>query len=147
MSGGPGLLLMLRVVVSLAVVVALMVVAGRMLQRRGRGFGSRRTGAPVALEIVAQQSLGRHGAIAVVRVADQHMVIGSTEQSIGLLSEVRGDLLAAPPAAALTAPNDDVHPLKRSPRTRSRHSRAIPRGNSARMTLLDELRELTVRRS
>ncbi len=110
MSGmlGPAL----RMVVSLAIVLALMYIAARLLQRiRGgaparpasRRFaavaavtssmkktkvGRRASRRRVQLDVIARQPLGKSASVAVVRVGDRTMLIGVTDANVQLLSEV-----------------------------------------------------------
>ena len=88
MSGGSLLGVMLRLVFSLGVVLALMAVTGRALRNRqlGVGSGGRRT--PARIEVLGRQTLGRNVGVAVVRVADRAMLVGVTEGSIQLLTDL-----------------------------------------------------------
>ncbi|MDP9394567.1 MAG: flagellar biosynthetic protein FliO, partial [Actinomycetota bacterium] len=75
------LMLALRLVLSLGFVIGLMWVAARIVrgQVAGRGGG--------ALEVLARQQLGRGSSVAVLRVADQALVVGITESRVTLLGE------------------------------------------------------------
>lgn len=106
-----------RAGLSLLVVLGLMWLLARYLRGRtgGRAIG--------AMEVVARQGLGRSSAVAVVRVGEQALVLGVTEQQITLLGNA--DL-----AALVTPAADDagtVSPARRPRRTRApRGSVAIP---------------------
>ncbi len=161
MSGmiGPAL----RMVVSLAIVLALMYIAARLLQRtRGggaprrtsRGFATlassmkknsllanRKVGRRVArrraqLDVVARQPLGKSASVAVVRVGDRTMLIGITDASVHLLSEVDAALFdetqTTSELAELAVP------------TRGDSS---PDRSRSTVSVMDLLRERTVRRA
>lgn len=113
MSGmlGPAL----RMVVSLGIVLALMYIAARLLNRtRGGGAAVRAPRRRVAnrpslmsalpklkpstgrrparrrprLEVIARQQLGKTASVAVVRVADRTLLLGVTDSAVQLLSEM-----------------------------------------------------------
>ncbi len=124
-------MLLVRVVVSLAVVVGLMVLATR-LARRGPVSLGRRAAGPAPLEVVARRGVSRHGAVAVVRVTDRHLVLGVTDAAISLLGEIEGASLDAPAQSGdpsgTTGPGAGHGP------------------GSTWKALLDQMRERTVRR-
>ena len=82
--------LALRLVVSMAVVVALMLVAAKALRRtQGRlasGGGSKRRQV-LDITVVAQQALSRHASVAVVHHGGRELVVGVTDQQVTLLAE------------------------------------------------------------
>ncbi len=84
---------LLRLVLALAVVLLLMWVAARILRNVA---GGRNTG---VLELVARQPLGRTSSVAVLRVADQALVVGVTDGKVTLLTEVDLDMVEAAAAA------------------------------------------------
>ncbi|MDP9417610.1 MAG: flagellar biosynthetic protein FliO, partial [Actinomycetota bacterium] len=71
----------LRFLLSFGFVLALMWGAARVMRKQvgGRGTG--------ALEVLARQPVGRGSSVAVVRVGDQALVVGVTEQRVSLLGE------------------------------------------------------------
>lgn len=71
----------LRMVVSLAFIVIL-ILAGAWVMRRA---GWLRPGAGQALKVMGSQSLGARSSIAVVQVEDARLVLGITPQQITLL--------------------------------------------------------------
>ena len=109
MSGGSLFGVLLRLVFSLGVVLALMALAGRALRNRqlGIGPGQRRSSA-AKIEVLGRQTLGRNVGVAVVRVADRAMLVGVTEGSVQLLTDlpmesfpvVEPDETAPPPSFA-----------------------------------------------
>jgi flagellar protein FliO/FliZ len=153
-------------VVSLAIVLALMYVAARLLQRTHGGGAPRRNSRSFAtlassvkknsllanrkvgrraarrrthLDVVARQPLGKSASVAVVRVGDRTMLIGITEANVQLLSEVD---------AALFDENEATSELAELA------AAATPaRGESSRdgsrnaVSVMDLLRERTVRRA
>ncbi len=135
-------MLALRVVVSLGVVVGLMVVAGRVLAHRGTGM-PRRGGTSGSLDVVAQRSLNRQSAVAIVQVADRRLVVGVSPNAINLLADLPAEPAPAPEPARSSFRPRALHAP--SPRTRDTGSGGTSPGTSARRTLLDEIRERTVR--
>ena len=92
-----------RLLVSLAVVLALMAVAARFARRRG--LGSSGTSPSTRIEVLARQGLGRSSSVQLVRVAGRTLVLGVTDTSVQVLGEADALLLAA--EQALTpAPTD-----------------------------------------
>lgn len=92
-----------RLVGSLVVVVGLLLLIARMVNRRFKAP----TGA--AIQVVHRQALGRGQSVAIVSVGTRVLVLGTTEQQVTLLTEVEPDeigldldatALAADPAEA-----------------------------------------------
>jgi flagellar protein FliO/FliZ len=80
---------MLRLVFSLGLVLALMALAGRALRNRQMGIGpGPRRSAAAKIEVLGRQTLGRNVGVAVVRVADRAMLVGVTEGSVQLLTDL-----------------------------------------------------------
>lgn len=88
---------LVRLVLSLATVLMLMVVLARYLRHRqlgtgfGAGFGAgatRRRKKALPLEIVTRQGLSRGSSLAVVRVSGQLLLLGVTETSVSVLREL-----------------------------------------------------------
>ena len=88
-----------RLLVSLAVVFALMAVAARVARRRGLG-GSRGTSPATRIEVLARHGLGRSSSVQLVRVAGRTLVLGVTDASVQVLGEADPLLLAAEQALA-----------------------------------------------
>jgi flagellar protein FliO/FliZ len=74
---------LLRVGLSLAVITAMVWLAGRVAFRRG---AVRPTG--VAMSVLARRSLGRRASLVVVEAAGRHLLVGVTEQHISLVAEL-----------------------------------------------------------
>ncbi len=101
--------LVIRMVLSLALVL-LLLWAGTTLVRRGGGH----TGTP-RLRAVARTSLGRTTSVAVVRVGERALVLGVTEHQVTLLAEA--DPAQFPePGARRTSPAGGAAPASGSPR-------------------------------
>lgn len=147
--------LALRVGFSFALVLGLMWGAARAL--RGR-YGDRGAG---ALEVLARRQVGRGASIAIVRVADQAIVVGITEQGITMLGTPQVDLAAltaaeAPAAAAAADPTSSTVPVTVTRRRGAAHAsaRSAPGGGlhgsilspATWRTSVDAMRERTVRR-
>lgn len=88
MSDASGLVLALRTVVSLAVVLALLVFFLRWLERQSSRTRSNRGEATVRLSVLTRLSLGRGSSVQVVRVGTQVLVLGVTEQSVSVLTDL-----------------------------------------------------------
>lgn len=113
------LLLVLRVVVSLAVVLGLMWAVARAMRHRA----VTRT---VPLEVVSRAPLGRKSSVVVLRVGDERgMVVGVTDHQVTLLGEV--DLPAAPAAAP---ERRETIALPKSPSARPAAVVALPGGGA-----------------
>ncbi len=82
-----------RLLVSLAVVLGVLWLVARRMNRRG----GRRRQSPI--EILGRQQLGRHSAIALVRVAEQTLVLGVTEGAVSLLTTADFEDVDGVPAA------------------------------------------------
>jgi flagellar protein FliO/FliZ len=133
--GTPNLfLLLLRVAVSLGVVIALMWLAARTVQRTGlgtgRGMGANRRRA-LPIEVVARHSVGRRSSVALVRAAGKGLVLGVTDNQITLLAE--------------TGP-DDLITFLETPEASQRLGQDGPTGSSAWKAVTDALRDKTARR-
>jgi flagellar protein FliO/FliZ len=130
MEGTSLVALVVRVVISLAVVLAVMAGAAAVLRRNGVGGmgGARRTG---RVEVMARHGLSRASSVAVVRLGERALVLGVTEHSVTLLAE-------ADPAEL--APQEPEAPGTASPG-------GFPPASSAWKAILEQLRDRTVRRS
>lgn len=87
MSGGESSIgeLAVRLVGSLAVVVGLMLLIARTVNRRFKAPSG------AAIQVVHRQALGRGMGVAVVSIGTRVLVIGTTEQQVTLLAEVEPD--------------------------------------------------------
>jgi flagellar protein FliO/FliZ len=84
---------LVRLVLSLATVLTLMVMLARYLRHRqlgtGRGLGATpRRKKALPLEVVTRQGLSRGSSVAVVRVAGQLLLLGVTESNVSVLREL-----------------------------------------------------------
>ena len=123
------LVLLLRVVVSLAVVLGLLALAARFARRGGMGVPAARSAARV--EVVARQGIGRNSSVVVVRAAERALVLGVTESTISLLLDADPgvlDLTTDAPGMARPVGGPTAHP-------------------SAWKDTLEKLRDRTARRS
>ncbi len=89
---GSVVLVVLRLLVSLGVVLTLLVLLARWARKRGLGgaVGSR---AGVQVEVLSRRALGRGSALHVVRVGEQVLVLGVTDQHVSLLRELDPQVL------------------------------------------------------
>lgn len=85
MSDGSAVLLFLRMAVSLAVVLGLIVWAARVVHRRQGGLLGRPQ-RQVPVTVLARQSLSRHAGLSVVQVGEEVLVLGVTDTEVRLLS-------------------------------------------------------------
>jgi flagellar biogenesis protein FliO len=140
--------LLLRLVSSLAVVLALVGAATWALRRSGglrRLGGIGRSGPGVTVQVVDRVGVAKGATVALVRVGGRTMVVGATEREVTLLAEApelatRLDLEEAERAAP--APAQDVE-LD----TTSAPAGPLGPPRPARTGLMEALREATVRRS
>lgn len=88
---GETLLVLLRVVVSLGVVIALIVYVGR---RMSAGRAAERT-READVHVVGRQGLGRHSGVAVIAAGDRRLLVGFSDTSVQLLTEL-GPVASAP---------------------------------------------------
>jgi flagellar protein FliO/FliZ len=85
--------MILRLVLSLALVGLALWFAARVAKRRGIGQGNG------LIEVVARQRMGRSSSVNLIRVADVVLVVGATDEQVTLLAEVDGEAVDAALAA------------------------------------------------
>jgi flagellar protein FliO/FliZ len=133
-SGASTFELMVRLFLSLAVVIGLMVGITALLKRRGfAGFaanGPRRSVAGAEVEVLARKPLGRNASVAIVRAGGKSMVLGVTEAQVTLLGD---------------ADIDDLE-VEELDAQGTGFPRAFAGATSPWKTMLDGLRDRTVRR-
>lgn len=132
--------LVARLAGSLAVVVLLMVVAGRVLRSRS-SFGAAARGRTPPIEVLARQGFGRNASVALVRAGGRALVIGVTDSRVTLLAEADPEALAA-----AAAPEGE----RAAPAGASRAGGPAPptaAGGSSWKATLEQMRERTTRRS
>ncbi|QKE82661.1 flagellar biosynthetic protein FliO [Arthrobacter sp. NEB 688] len=106
---GSVVLVVLRLLVSLGVVLTLLVLLARWARKRGLG-GAVGTRAGVQVEVLSRRALGRGSAVHVVRVGEQVLVLGVTDQQVSLLRELSADVLAEPEPVAAPEPSPAAVP-------------------------------------
>ncbi|WP_370288734.1 flagellar biosynthetic protein FliO [Nocardioides sp.] len=97
--------LAVRLIGSLAVVVGLLLLIARTVNRRFAAPNG------AAVQVVHRQAIGRGQSVAVVSVGGRVLVLGTTEQQVTLLTEVEPDevgLTLTPEQPALTPGEDDA---------------------------------------
>jgi flagellar protein FliO/FliZ len=153
-SSGPSTVeLLVRMVLSLALIVGLLWLGAKVVRRNGSGLralglpGGRRKGEP-AIVVLDRQALTRNASVAVVQVGDRTMVVGITEHEVSLLADgagVPGDGTVPAPARdtatelAIETDNDSITDLREAERT-------TPPPRPPRMSFVEALREITVRK-
>jgi flagellar biosynthetic protein FliO len=100
--------LLARLAISLAVVFGLMVLAGRLLRRRGLSPGSAGK-ATSRIDVIARQGLSRSSSVQVVRVGGRTLILGVTDAAISVLAEsdpllLEAELALAPAESATPQP-------------------------------------------
>lgn len=123
--------LLLRLTLSLGVVIGLMWAVSAVLKKRGLlGSAPRRARPGLDVEVLARRPVGKGSSVAVVRAAGHAFVIGITDHTITKLADADIDAIEIESADA--------------------HWTAQPQGitnpTSAWKTMLEQLRERTVRR-
>ena len=139
--------MLIRLVFSLAFIAGILWFAARLARKKGLGG----TGNGL-VEVVATQRVGRASTVNVIRVADRVLVVGSTEQTVTLLTEMDGEALdvtlAEREIAALAAdPADGGRRPLVAPRSRPGGALAgsvFDRGSWG--GFVQQMRERTVRR-
>jgi flagellar protein FliO/FliZ len=101
--------MIVRLVLSLALVALALWFAARVAKRRGIGQGNG------LIEVVARQRMGRSSSVNLIRVADVVLVVGATDEQVTLLAEVDGEAVDAALAEreaqrGLRAPATDAAP-------------------------------------
>jgi flagellar protein FliO/FliZ len=151
--------MIIRLVLSLALIGGVLLFAARLAKKRGLGQGNG------LIEVVARHRMGRTSTLNVVRIADLVLVIGATEEQVTLLAEVDPDAVDAairerrPVHAKAAEAADDAEddegartpaPALAPPRA-ARSSHGVLAGSvldrNGWGSLVDELRERTVRRT
>ena len=136
--------LLARLVVSLGVVLGLMWVAAKLLQRQSGGGRALRAARPLPIQVLARHSLGKNSSVAVVHAAGKALIVGVTDTQVTLLGEGDIDALIPPveeedPATTITAA------------ARTRPPWAVPSSGAAAFSpwtaMLETLRDRTARRS
>jgi flagellar protein FliO/FliZ len=119
----PDLGSLLRVVVSLGLVLALLWMAARTLQKgRVRAVGG------VDVDVLARLPLAQKSSLAVVRLGDQALVLGVTESGVALLCQAPVADVAAVADAAAVAEVADVAAVAGTP---GAPAGAVPAGRVA----------------
>lgn len=108
MTDGSAVILLLRMAVSLAVVLGLIVWAARVLNRRQGGLAGRPQ-RHVPVTVLARQPLSRHAGLSVVQVGSDILVLGVTDAEVSLLTRVDPAALPDP------APQDAVRAAAAEP--------------------------------
>ncbi|RZU34518.1 FliO/MopB family protein [Blastococcus saxobsidens] len=146
--------MIIRLFLSLALIGGVLWFAARLAKKKGLGQGNG------LIEVIARQRMGRASSVNVVRIADLVLVIGATEEQVTLLAEVDPDAVEdalqsrRPARARVEQPEDGELPTPR-PAPSLVAARSSSPGVLAGSvldrngwgSLVDELRERTVRRS
>ncbi|MEZ5380047.1 MAG: flagellar biosynthetic protein FliO [Acidimicrobiales bacterium] len=151
--------LMLRLLTALAFVGGLLWFMARAAKAGRLGFLLGGGPTHETLEVTSQRPLGRSASVALVRAGERHFLLGVSDHGVQLLAE--GDDLhttTAPdddPSVEMIGQDDridladheiDVHSPTTNRQAASKHLSAMFTPTQPRMTLIESLRELTVRK-
>lgn len=141
--------LALRLVLSMGLIVAIIVVASKVLKGKTTlNFGRRQSDGP-KLDVLDRTQVARHASVAVVRVGGRGLIVGITEQSVSLLAEAP-ELVDRYEQAEAGRLEPIALPLEASDHTESERTALSPEltaPSRTRMNFFEALRETTVRRS
>ena len=104
MTDGSVVLAVIRLLVSLAVVLVLLVALARWASKRGIGSG-RPGRSTVDVEVLTRRSLGKNSTLQVVKVGSQVMVLGVTERGVSVLGELGEEDLVRPSTPLSVVPS------------------------------------------
>ncbi|WP_116115047.1 FliO/MopB family protein [Austwickia chelonae] len=118
MNDASAVVLFLRMALSLAVVLALIVWAARVVNRR-QGSLWRRPGVQVPMVVLNRIGLSRHAAVAVVEVGEEILVLGVTDTGMTLLSRIDPETLPSPEEDTGSTPGErgPLQPISSSTRS------------------------------
>lgn len=143
--------LLLRLVLSMAVVMGVMWVAARLVRRRqGRVGTTRRAGnvrgprkrlTEAPFDVVYRRPIGKGAAIALVQTQGRRLLVGVTEQSVNLLAEIPVE-----PLPEISVPDLSEHADQFTRDAGMAALDGASRPDTAWKLVLDSLRERTVRR-
>jgi flagellar biogenesis protein FliO len=138
-----------RLFISMAVVIGVMWLLARVMKSRqitGGGIvrkSANQKAAPV-VEIVARQGVSKTGSITVVRVGGKELVLGVTDSNISVLAELDAIALETPHTDLVL--DDQGHMQLEIQGTGTPRNEASASSSSTRKGLLEQVRELTVRK-
>lgn len=137
MSGGEGLLLALRTVVSLAVVLALLVFFIRWLDKNSGRTRNRRDNAQAPVEVLSRTALSRAASVQVVRMGGQVLVLGVTDAAVNVLTDLGPSDFEPGPArsAAITQGETASGIVDTLLRRQGRHRDHHPQSDAAKRLL------------
>jgi len=135
MSGASTALLFLRMGLSLGIILAMIWGAARVVRRKGVA----RTVDGAELQIVGRRSVGRRSSLLVVNAGERTLLVGCTDTQVSLVADLTGEPAPAPDGPRVQVVAEDDGAVVRLPQP------VAPTGE--RVTLLDSIRDLTVRRA
>lgn len=141
--------LMVRLVASLGMVVAIILVLAKVVRKRG-GLSFGRSADGPRLDVLDRTSLSRNASVAVVRVGGRGLIVGITDQAVTLLAEApelidRYEASDEPLAIDQHLTLEAERTVPPAERSAGSVSPTVP--ESTRMNFFEALRESTVRRS
>jgi flagellar biosynthetic protein FliO len=131
-AGASTLALFVRLFFALGVVLGFMLLIATVMKKRGLApLATRRSMAGAEVEILARKPLGRNASVAIVRAGGRSMVLGVTESQVTMLGDAEITEIEIEPAEAQW----------------TGFPRALPGPSLPWKTMLEGLRDKTVRRS
>jgi len=157
MSDTSTTMLFLRMGFSLAVILGLIWLAARLVRRTGKKVGT----SSAALEVIARRSMGRRSSLIVIDVSGRRLLVGATDAQISLVADLTGDMASDMVGGRVElAQLDDrevevlnlttsvaSRPAGASRPRRDRTETTPPATATSTGSLMNSIRELTVRRS
>lgn len=142
--------LVVRLVASLGMVVAIILVLARAVRKRGGLRLGRNSDGP-RLDVLDRTSLSRNASIAVVRVGGRALIVGITDQTVTMLTEAP-ELIDRYESSQVEMQAIDLQVEAERTAPPAEHEvtvwpDAAPAPKPARMNFFEALRESTVRRS
>jgi flagellar biosynthetic protein FliO len=138
--------------ISLGIILGMIWMAAKFVRRRGvPGAGD-----STALEVVGRRSVGRRSNLIVVKAGERTLLVGCTENQVSLVADLTPG--ADPVQAAAATPGivlseqagDEADRIELSLLDRAepgaRSARPVAGAPASRATLIDSIRDLTVRR-
>jgi flagellar biosynthetic protein FliO len=128
-------MLFLRMGVSLGIILGMIWMAAKVVRRRGVPRAADST----SLEVVGRRSVGRRSNLLVVKAGERTLLVGCTESQVSLVADLTDGTSPVPLEAT------EIAPVELS-LVNGGSSQPVAIGGP-RVTLLDSIRDLTVRRT
>lgn len=137
--------LVVRLIASLGMVVAIILVLARAVRNRG-GLRLGRSADGPRLDVLDRTSLSRNASIAVVRVGGRALIVGITDQNVTMLTEAP-ELIDRYESHEIDMQVEAERTVPPAEQDLTVWPDAAPAPKPTRMNFFEALRESTVRRS